>query len=99
MAIKVGFSDNNLTHEKLCFLMVAMALNWDLVLTQVVAMAPNQGHFKATKTASHWCVVPSPMVLASRGVFLDTQTLKKHPSEHPHIFVRNFLKCQSQAYN
>ena len=32
------------------------------------------------------------------GVFLDTQTLKKHPSRHPNIFVRNFFKCQSQAY-
>ena len=32
------------------------------------------------------------------GVFLDTQTLKKHPSGHPNIFVKNFLKCESQAY-
>ena len=42
--------------------MVAMALNWDLVLTQVVAMAPNQDHFKATETASHWRVVPSTAI-------------------------------------
>ena len=35
----------------------------------------------------------------SLGVFLDAQTLKKHPSAHPQICVRNFLKCQSQAYN
>ena len=33
------------------------------------------------------------------GVFLDTQTLKKHTSGHPKYFVKNFLKCQSQAYN
>ena len=33
------------------------------------------------------------------GVFLDTQTLKKHPSGHPKLFEKNFLKCQYQAYN
>ena len=27
------------------------------------------------------------------GVFLDTQTLHKHPSGHPDFFVRNSLKC------
>ena len=32
------------------------------------------------------------------GVFLDTQTLKRHPSGHPKQFVKNFLECQSQAY-
>ena len=37
--------------------------------------------------------------LSQQGVFLDTQTLKKHPSGHPNLFVKNFLKCQSQAYN
>ena len=35
----------------------------------------------------------------SLGVFLDTQTLKKHPSGHPDFFVRDFLKCHSQTYN
>ena len=42
------------------------------------------------------------MVLASRALgvcFFDTQTLKKHPPEYPKDFVRNLLKCQSQAYN
>ena len=33
------------------------------------------------------------------GVFLDTQTLQKHPSGHPIVLVKNFLKCQSQASN
>ena len=34
------------------------------------------------------------------GVYLDTLTLKKHPSGHPRNFVRIFFKfkCQSQAY-
>ena len=26
-----------------------------------------------------------------------TQTLEKQPSGHPNYFVRNFLKCKSQA--
>ena len=41
------------------------------------------------------------IVLASRvsRCHLDTQTLKNQPSGHPIFFVRNFLKCQFQAYS
>ena len=66
MAIIASFSDKNDDNllvgvqplvfpwlTKSCFLMVAMALSWDFVLGQLVAMAPNWGHFKATETASH----------------------------------------------
>ena len=47
---------------------------------------------------SNW---PYILVLASRVTecYLDTQTLKNHPSGHPKIFVRNFLKCQFLFYN
>ena len=33
--------------------------------------------------------------LSQQGVFLDTQTLKKHTSGHPPKIMKNFLKCQS----
>ena len=33
------------------------------------------------------------------GVFFDTQTLKRHLSGHQNYLVKNFLECQSQAYN
>ena len=41
------------------------------------------------------------MVLASRasGCLFGQPNPSKHPSGHPNFIVRNFLKCQSQAYN
>ena len=59
VAITAGLSDNNLSYNPVkmtqtpCFLMVAMALSRDLVPAQLVDMAPNRDHFKATETASH----------------------------------------------
>ena len=38
-------------------------------------------------------------VLASWVSLWTPKTLKMHPSGHPKNFVKNFLKCQSQAYN
>ena len=40
--------------------------------------------------------------LSQQGVWVSFWTpknLKKHPSGHPKHFMKNFLKCQSQAYN
>ena len=39
--------------------------------------------------------------LSQQGVWVSfwTPNPLNHPSGHPHFFVRNFWKCQSQAYN
>ena len=39
--------------------------------------------------------------IASRalGHHYDTQTPRNHPSEHPKMFVRNYVKSQFQAFN
>ena len=38
------------------------------------------------------------LVSSASGHHLDIQTLKQFPSGHPNSLVRNFVKCQFQAY-
>ena len=75
------------------------------VKPMVIKPTPEEGRYYRAYHAHPHNVFKSTsicsMVLASRasGRHLNAQTLKTHPSGYPKLFMRNFLKCQFQAYN